>query len=78
MQSIKSYRQFISNRANNGDLLDIAMRTLNLMRRNKILQRQLSQLQQETKEFMAAVMQNPENTKLSPASRNSEKSTVVI
>lgn len=42
-------------------LLEIALRTLKLIRRNQELQQKLVQLQQETQTFIVSVMANPEN-----------------
>lgn len=45
-------------------LLEIALRTIELIERNRILNQHLSQLQLETRHFMASVMANPENKHL--------------
>lgn len=42
-------------------LIEIAMRTVMLMRQNQQLQQKLAALQAETKMFMQSVMNNPEN-----------------
>ncbi|XP_069685386.1 uncharacterized protein Cipc [Periplaneta americana] len=42
-------------------LLDITMRTVNLMRRNQQLQHRLAALQAETRAFVRSVLNNPEN-----------------
>lgn len=42
-------------------LLSIAIKTIKLVQRNKLLQKRLTQLQLETSEFIASVMANPEN-----------------
>ncbi|KAJ9577142.1 hypothetical protein L9F63_027892 [Diploptera punctata] len=42
-------------------LLDITMRTVNLMRRNQQLQHRLAALQAETRAFVRSVLSNPEN-----------------
>lgn len=41
--------------------MDIALKTVKLIRRNQILQRKLSQLQFETQAFIQSVLDNPEN-----------------
>ncbi|KAH8277314.1 hypothetical protein KR026_008969, partial [Drosophila bipectinata] len=46
---------------NTDGLLSIAIKTINLVQRNKLLQKRLAQLQLETSEFIASVMANPEN-----------------
>lgn len=45
-------------------LLDIAVRTIKLIRRNQELQQRLMELQQETQTFIDSVMANPENQSL--------------
>lgn len=42
-------------------LLSIALKTIKLVQRNKLLQKRLAQLQLETSEFIASVLANPEN-----------------
>ena len=54
-------KHLLTGKVHNKELMEIAVRTLNLMQRNRLLQRQLSQLQQETRSFFASVMANPEN-----------------
>lgn len=46
---------------NSKTLVEIAMRTIKLIRRNQELQNKLYQLQQETNCFIKSVMANPEN-----------------
>ncbi|XP_034487264.1 WD repeat-containing protein 48 homolog [Drosophila innubila] len=46
---------------NSEGLLSIALKTLKLVQRNKLLQKRLAQLQLETSEFIASVLANPEN-----------------
>lgn len=46
---------------NNEGLLNIALKTIKLVQRNKMLQKRLAQLQLETSEFVASVLANPEN-----------------
>lgn len=48
-------------RPHNDGLLSIALKTINLVQRNEILQKRLTQLQLETSEFIASVLANPEN-----------------
>ncbi|XP_017969118.1 uncharacterized protein DDB_G0284459 [Drosophila navojoa] len=45
----------------NQGLLSIAIKTIKLVQRNKLLQKRLAQLQLETSEFIASVLANPEN-----------------
>ncbi|XP_017856173.1 PREDICTED: putative uncharacterized protein DDB_G0280071 [Drosophila arizonae] len=47
--------------AHNQGLLSIAIKTIKLVQRNKLLQKRLAQLQLETSEFIASVLANPEN-----------------
>ncbi|KAH8326437.1 hypothetical protein KR067_007577, partial [Drosophila pandora] len=46
---------------NSDGLLSIAIKTIKLVQRNKLLQKRLAQLQLETSEFIASVLANPEN-----------------
>ncbi|XP_017052768.1 uncharacterized protein LOC108095943 [Drosophila ficusphila] len=46
---------------NSEGLLSIAIKTIKLVQRNKLLQKRLAQLQLETSEFIASVLANPEN-----------------
>lgn len=48
----------------NYGLLEIAIRTVHLMKRNQILQERLAQLQAETQAFITSVMSNPENKEI--------------
>ncbi|EDW85089.2 uncharacterized protein Dwil_GK14466 [Drosophila willistoni] len=43
-------------------LLSIAIKTIKLVQRNRLLQKRLAQLQLETSEFIASVLANPENS----------------
>ncbi|XP_034114534.1 uncharacterized protein DDB_G0281497 [Drosophila albomicans] len=47
--------------SHNEGLLSIALKTIKLVQRNKLLQKRLAQLQLETSEFIASVLANPEN-----------------
>jgi hypothetical protein len=49
---------------NTRNLLEIAIKTVRLMRRNQELQAKLTELQTETDAFIASVMLNPENQTL--------------
>jgi hypothetical protein len=51
-------------RPNSQGLLEIAVKTVRLMRRNQELQAKLTQLQSETDAFISSVMLNPENETL--------------
>lgn len=51
------------------NLFEIAMKTIVLLRRNRLLQQRLHQLQMETRHFVDSVMSNPENAKLRTFSR---------
>lgn len=46
---------------NSEGLLSIALKTIKLVQRNKLLQKRLAQLQLETSDFIASVLANPEN-----------------
>lgn len=61
---LEQWEHFLATKINSGKtkgLLDIALRTMKLIHRNKILQERLTQLQRETQVFVASVMANPEN-----------------
>lgn len=45
-------------------LIEIAMKTVKLLQRNRTLQTRLEQLQAETRQFVDSVMSNPENAAL--------------
>ncbi|KAH8383366.1 hypothetical protein KR009_008235, partial [Drosophila setifemur] len=49
---------------NSEGLLSIAIQTIKLVQRNKLLQKRLSELQLETSEFIASVLANPENQQI--------------
>lgn len=55
---------FRPKRTPNHGLLEIAVRTVQLIQRNQQLQAKLSQLQAETRAFITSVMANPENREL--------------
>jgi hypothetical protein len=56
-------------------LLDITVRTVNLVRRNQQLQNRLAALQAETRAFIRSVLDNPENQEIRElASRSRRKS----
>lgn len=46
------------------DLIDIAMKTIILLQKNRSLHAKLHQLKLETRAFVDSVMSNPENAKL--------------
>lgn len=46
------------------DLMEIAMKTIILLQRNRSLHARLNQLKLETRAFVQSVMSNPENAKL--------------
>lgn len=54
-------QQHHSQTTHNDGLLSIALKTIKLVQRNKLLQKRLAQLQLETSEFIASVLANPEN-----------------
>jgi len=56
--------QYYQNANNTRGLIEIAMRTIKLIRRNQELQKRLSDLQRETNCFIETVMANPENKNL--------------
>lgn len=63
------------------NLVEIAMRTVMLMRENQQLQHRLAALRAETKDFMQSVMNNPENqivAQNSPPPRGDESPEVKI
>lgn len=67
LQHLKKWKEFLSVNVNSEKtktLLEIALRTIELIERNRMLHRQLAQLQLETQHFMASVMANPENKHL--------------
>ncbi len=51
-------------------LLDVAMRTADLMRRNQQLEREIAQLKAEADAFVADVLSNPENAHLRAAAHS--------
>lgn len=68
LKHLEEWERFLATKVNNKKtkgLLDIALRTMKLIHRNKILQQRLTQLQEETQVFVASVMANPENKHLS-------------
>lgn len=58
------------------NLFDIAMKTIILLRRNRLLQQRLQQLQMETRHFVDSVMSNPENAKLRQSSNQIKDKTL--
>lgn len=48
-------------RVNTMELIEIAKKTISLIRRNQLLQIKLNQLQLETRAFVKSVLANPEN-----------------
>lgn len=60
------------------DLMEIAMKTIILLQRNRLLHARLNQLKVDTRAFVDSVMANPENAKLRQTmnqSNDSSKST---
>ncbi|EGI70172.1 hypothetical protein G5I_00930 [Acromyrmex echinatior] len=55
----EDYKRLVAERRR--DLLSIVMRTIILVRRNRILQRRLNALRAETRRFLRSVLNNPEN-----------------
>ncbi|CAH0731938.1 unnamed protein product, partial [Brenthis ino] len=47
--------------AQNRVILELALKTIALMQKNRLIQQKIIALQRETSEFVAAVMSNPEN-----------------
>lgn len=47
--------------AQNRVILELALKTIGLMQKNRLIQQKIIALQRETSEFVAAVMSNPEN-----------------
>lgn len=60
----------LESRKRSGGLLDITMRTVELIKRNQLLQLRLSMLQEETKAFVKSVMSNPENQRVDEETKN--------
>lgn len=56
--------QLVTTTYHRRDLIDIAMRTINLLQRNRMLHARLQQLRMETRQFVDSVMSNPENAEL--------------
>ncbi|XP_071557779.1 uncharacterized protein [Temnothorax nylanderi] len=54
----ENYRRHVAERRK--DLLSIVIRTIILVRRNRILQRRLNALRAETRRFLSSVLNNPE------------------
>lgn len=54
-------RKSLTNVSNTEGLLSIAIKTINLVKRNQLLQQRLTQLQLETSDFIQSVLANPEN-----------------
>ncbi|XP_012063769.1 PREDICTED: uncharacterized protein LOC105627097 [Atta cephalotes] len=55
----ENYKRLVAERRR--DLLSIVVRTIILVRRNRILQRRLNALRAETRRFLRSVLNNPEN-----------------
>lgn len=56
--------QLVTTTYHRRDLIEIAMRTINLLQRNRMLHARLQQLRMETRQFVDSVMSNPENAEL--------------
>ncbi|KYM94202.1 hypothetical protein ALC62_15157 [Cyphomyrmex costatus] len=56
--TVEDYKRLVAERK---DLLSIVVRTIILVRRNRILQRRLNALRAETRRFLRSVLNNPEN-----------------
>lgn len=58
------------------DLMEIAMKTIILLQKNRTLHARLNQLKLETKQFVNSVMSNPENAKLRQTLNQSNEKTI--
>lgn len=58
------------------DLMEIAMKTIILLQKNRSLHAKLNQLKLETSEFVNSVMSNPENAKLRRTINQSNEKTI--
>lgn len=56
--------QLVTTTCRRRDLIEIAVRTINLLQRNRTLNARLQQLRMETRQFVDSVMSNPENAEL--------------
>lgn len=54
-------------------LIDIAFKTIELLKRNRLLHERLERLQMETSQFVNSVMSNPENASLKQATAPAHK-----
>lgn len=69
MQRNSTSRQTFAQRRG---LIEIAMKTVKLLQKNRSLQQRLEQLQSETRQFVDSVMANPENAELRKRIMNDE------
>lgn len=58
------------------DLMEIAMKTIILLQKNRLLHARLLQLKLETRDFVNSVMSNPENAKLRETLNQSNEKTI--
>lgn len=58
------------------DLMDIAMKTIILLQKNRSLHARLHQLKLETRAFVNSVMSNPENAKLRETLNQSNETSI--
>lgn len=72
------YRRFIKTprTCQQRNLFEIAMKTIVLLRKNRMLQIRLQQLRMETRRFVDSVMSNPENTNCETISNKSDDNDV--
>lgn len=59
-------------------LLEITMKTAELMRQNQQLNKELKQLKKETQDFVQSVLSNPENAKLKELSKSPSNDATMI
>lgn len=64
MYRLTTRKHALPRRSQHRVLLEIAMKTVKLLQKNRSLQARLNQLQLETRQFVDSVMANPENCDL--------------
>lgn len=62
-----------SSHAQQRTLVEIAFKTIELLKRNRLLHERLERLQMETRQFVNSVMSNPENASLKQANAPAHK-----
>lgn len=64
MYRLTTHHRALPRRPQHRGLLEIAIKTVKLLQKNRTLQARLDQLQKETRQFVDSVMANPENCDL--------------